>query len=1015
MVRLFTEKFANMNPKIILSGLEQRICDLILKVNNDNGLSLNFYIVGGWTRDKILGKESDDIDVAIDNMTGAEFGKYLQKEVGSYGNVIKANPDQSKHLETMTIRLFGQDVDFVNLRAETYGDSRIPTMEFGDPETDANRRDLTINSIFYHINTGRIEDFTGMGLKDLEQMVLRTPMDPVRTFMDDPLRIMRLLRFHSRYANSTIAPEALAAMRDPAVQKALKDKVSPERVYKEFSKLFQGGKPTAAIRVLHDTGLWNMMFGSHTPGYHPFTMDQNNPWHVDNVFEHTLKVIDGLQAILEEEGVEPSERGLTLMAALLHDLGKLNPSIIGVKELENGLKHNSYHGHEDVSEQVARSILNSLKASSEEIKYVTSIVGKHMEPHQDITDKRMRKLIRDLGRNVLLRIVQHAKADAGSKPGADLSRYDEMINRVKTIVPSSPVSQYKPPMSGNVLMQMFPNIKPNSPVNGVGFINYINRKLQDIKDERPEITEQELAQLVEQMRQEVESIYSPKKAWTVSAFNNWKVAAVQSTSGVSIAQAYQILGLVRGECTLDDLKKSYRALVMRYHPDRQTDPERKKLAEREFIKIKDAADLIDKDLNGAFPKSKPSGQSGKRDKGEAPSWWTNMNVDPNADKFTHGYAEWIKEESERARNMYSQGYTDEQVQERMGYDDEDPYASENAFVASQMHESNARAHYREFEKTIVANKRIPKPEVVAQEIAAIEFNSISMELKKIMEQFRKMANEQRVNSPDFADDLEKAIPVIVDSIATKKFKKNTWESKTGVVDNLADMGIRQIAQHYQDGYTSFDLIYFYQNTLPEERTESGIENPEDVYYILERNEGNDSGNINSNLPVYVRNRVMRVAKEAKEYRQKITTISSGLYGQYVRKSIQTGDYNPITSPSQILLQNKTDHFIPQIFESAYPEGVSTEIVQKYTSKVRDSISEYFSHGMHDFEPDAGVFPYHTDFTRLETLPLLDEVIENTDERMINRLGREIRSSIDWWESKNKPVQAMNWFGRSLSK
>ena len=496
--------------QIQLNEIEKKIFDFIIYVNDKYELGLTFRCAGGWIRDKMLGKDSDDIDIAIDKMTGSQFGEYLQKELGKSGNVIKANPDQSKHLETMTINIFGQDIDFVNLRSESYGDSRIPEMQFGDAQTDALRRDLTINALFYNINSGQVEDFTGKGIEDLENMVLRTPLDPVKTFIDDPLRILRLLRFYSRYKGSTIDSTALEAMKNPEVQKALKEKISPERVLKEWKKMFAGPQISQALKILHDTDIWdNVLKIDKMKDFKPFTMDQNNPHHIDNVLEHTLKVVEEYRKILEADNAGDDEKALLLTAAFFHDLGKLDPSIIGIKETVNGI-HNTYHGHEDVSAQVAHSILEGLKASNEDIKLVEQIVASHMVFHNKIEDKKLRKLIRELGRNIVIRIIQHAKADAVSKPGANTAHYDELLNRTQTIEPSTIENKKNPPVDGNTLMKIFPNIKPST-----GYIKYIQNYLQELKDENPSLSKENLLEKVYTIKNFIELNYGNKNS------NSW--------------------------------------------------------------------------------------------------------------------------------------------------------------------------------------------------------------------------------------------------------------------------------------------------------------------------------------------------------------------------------------------------------------------------------------------------------------------------------------------------------------
>lgn len=210
---------------------------------------------GGWVRDKLLGLESHDIDVAINVMTGESFALRIselcerrpeavsrhsvaQADVGNLHKIAR-NPDKSKHLETATVRLLGFDVDFVNLRRETYSvDSRNPQVEFGTAEEDALRRDATVNALFYNLNTGLVEDFTN-GLTDMKAKLIRTPLEPLQTFMDDPLRVLRLIRFASRL-EFTIDPAAKQSMGDHRVLEALRLKISRERVGVELEKMLTG-------------------------------------------------------------------------------------------------------------------------------------------------------------------------------------------------------------------------------------------------------------------------------------------------------------------------------------------------------------------------------------------------------------------------------------------------------------------------------------------------------------------------------------------------------------------------------------------------------------------------------------------------------------------------------------------------------------------------------------------------------------------------------------------------------
>lgn len=230
---------------------------------------------GGWVRDRLLDRQSHDIDIAINKMTGVEFGEHLYSFLSSadratsYGlepgafhglHKIKANPEKSKHLETATTRFLGLDLDFVNLRKEEYAhDSRTPTMSFGTEVEDTLRRDATINALFYNLHTQQVEDFTDRGLQDMKDEILRTPLDPYQTFEDDPLRVLRLIRFKSQLGFQ-IDPAALKTMQLPAIQQALKMKISRERVGVELEKALRSKRPEEALELISKLGLYNTIF-----------------------------------------------------------------------------------------------------------------------------------------------------------------------------------------------------------------------------------------------------------------------------------------------------------------------------------------------------------------------------------------------------------------------------------------------------------------------------------------------------------------------------------------------------------------------------------------------------------------------------------------------------------------------------------------------------------------------------------------------------------------------------------
>lgn len=234
---------------------------------------------GGWVRDKLLGVGSHDVDVAINKMTGEHFGLKMLEYLKVPGNLekhefgadesskiisglhtIKANPEASKNLETATIKVMGIDLDLVNLRKETYDEvSRNPQMEFGTAEEDAMRRDATVNAMFYNLHSQQIEDFTGRGFDDMAAKIIRTPLEPYQTFKDDPLRVLRLIRFASRL-DYTLDPETAKAMANKDIQEALKIKIKRERVGIEVEKMLRGPDPGMALRLVDEAGLYDTIF-----------------------------------------------------------------------------------------------------------------------------------------------------------------------------------------------------------------------------------------------------------------------------------------------------------------------------------------------------------------------------------------------------------------------------------------------------------------------------------------------------------------------------------------------------------------------------------------------------------------------------------------------------------------------------------------------------------------------------------------------------------------------------------
>ncbi|EPX73121.1 tRNA nucleotidyltransferase [Schizosaccharomyces octosporus yFS286] len=270
------QRFLSMTTKansITLNKSEQQLTDLFLEVSNTIGQGSEqqpeLRFAGGWVRDKLLGIESHDIDVAVDCMPGYDFAKHLQAYMQSNHpeyktRIVKidANPEKSKHLETATAKILGKDIDFVNLRPHTFSNSHLhlDNSIFGTPLEDALRRDATINALFYNLRTKQVEDYTENGLSDLESKVIRTPLPADETFSDDPLRAVRCIRFASKF-NFEIHPDTFSALKNHILHDRLRSSISRERIGVEIDKILSHCDTSRAFRIIHNSGLFAPIFG----------------------------------------------------------------------------------------------------------------------------------------------------------------------------------------------------------------------------------------------------------------------------------------------------------------------------------------------------------------------------------------------------------------------------------------------------------------------------------------------------------------------------------------------------------------------------------------------------------------------------------------------------------------------------------------------------------------------------------------------------------------------------------
>lgn len=266
---------------IRLLGTENLLKQLLLEcrdeIISDQFPKLDIRFAGGWVRDKLLGIHSLDIDVALSTMTGMQFGEALRayyflnearfKDEAQRLGVnpafngpfkISRNAEKSKNLETAIANIFGLDVDFVNLRKRAE-DGQTSQAEFGTPEEDVSLRDATINALYFNLDKERIEDFTEKGLQDMAAGIMRTPRDPHNTFMDDPLRILRIIRFASKLGY-TIDNSTKQSMKDKRIHTAFNLKINRQRVGTEVMKSMNGRNPLMAFQLIHEMGLYSTVF-----------------------------------------------------------------------------------------------------------------------------------------------------------------------------------------------------------------------------------------------------------------------------------------------------------------------------------------------------------------------------------------------------------------------------------------------------------------------------------------------------------------------------------------------------------------------------------------------------------------------------------------------------------------------------------------------------------------------------------------------------------------------------------
>lgn len=416
-----------------------------------SSLKVRAFVVGGFVRDKVLGRPCVDIDIVC-------LGDAIEL-AKAYQSRLSFNPKLSwfKNFGTAHLNVNGYDVEFVGARKESYqADSRNPTVEPGSLQDDQERRDFTINALAFEITTLPVDPYTKLlksdftiqlidpfnGLSDLAEGIIRTPLVPEKTFSDDPLRMMRAIRFASQLG-FTISSPTLLGITDASHRIKI---ISQERITDELNKIMMSAKPSVGLDLLYKTGLLKEIFPPMIDLAGAEYIDGKG--HKDN-FYHTLQVIDNICINTDNLWLR--------WAALLHDIGK--PA---TKRFEDGLGW-TFHGHEVVGGRMVPKIFTKLKLPlAENMRYVRKLVELHLRPisltKENITDSAIRRLLFDAGDD-LEDLMKLCDADITSKNENRVRRYRanfEMVRaRLKEVEEKDQIRNWQPPITGELIMETF--------------------------------------------------------------------------------------------------------------------------------------------------------------------------------------------------------------------------------------------------------------------------------------------------------------------------------------------------------------------------------------------------------------------------------------------------------------------------------------------------------------------------------------------------------------------------------
>jgi putative nucleotidyltransferase with HDIG domain len=411
---------------------EQQILRLLRQAASE--LGARAWIVGGYVRDQLLARPHPDMDVVVEDGRGFDVAGRFAELAGA------REPAVFERFGTAQVTLPGHLIEFVSARAESYEpSSRKPDVRPATLDEDLRRRDFTVNTLLMDLD-GQVHDPLGTGLADLRARILRTPADPVHTFSDDPLRMLRAIRFAAQLGFE-LAPDLVPAMRH------LKDRlaspvVSVERVADELRKMLVSERPALALELLDEATLLDVILpevaackGVHQGGYH-----------THDVFGHTLLTVAGTPPDL-----------IVRLAALFHDVGK--PA--------TATPDGSFIGHDVLGAEMATQAMVRLRFPQKEIDAVALLVRLHLRPvfySSEWTDGAVRRLARDAGPH-LGRLMQLARADIGASAYPHREKLDELQARLDAVLSEEP-SRLAAPVDGEDIMRVR-NIKPGPEVGRI--------------------------------------------------------------------------------------------------------------------------------------------------------------------------------------------------------------------------------------------------------------------------------------------------------------------------------------------------------------------------------------------------------------------------------------------------------------------------------------------------------------------------------------------------------------------